>query len=629
MHYYLAALGLLSGVHGAAAFAPRLLKTSCHHGRPFPPTPVAPLPCGILAICDSSLPPADLRLKTLMLQRLVRHRGPDGSGIHVWQDASSDAPTDSPSKSTATSVAHERLAVVDPLSGNQPLYSHDRNLVCTVNGEIYNHEALRSELKDPRAFRTRSDCEIIVHLFNEVGTDAASKLDGDFAFVIVDERTGGVYAARDRIGVNSMYIGRGSDGSVWFSSEMKPLVVGDCVSIDQFPPGHFFFKKTREDSGAFTAYDTPEWIDTARARRALDLAVVRDTLTAAVSKRLMADVPYGVFLSGGLDSSLVASIIARVRRERFLARGDPNDLKPLKSFSIGLRDSPDLAAAREVAAFIGTEHYAFEFTVQEGIDAISDVIYHLETYDVTTIRAGTPMFLLARKVKAMGIKMVMSGEGADETFAGYLYFHKAPNGEALHEECVRKVRALHRFDCLRANKATMAHGLEVRVPFLDQDMVHESMMLCGEVKLRHSNASTQFIEKWALREAFNTPDNPYLPDDVLWRQKEQFSDGVGYGWIDGLKAHANETITDEAMANAALRFPHNTPTSKEGLYIRQLFHSHFPNNQYGNGVEYTVPGGASVACSTPKAVEWDAAWSDPKRQDQSGRFVETHVQALH
>jgi asparagine synthase (glutamine-hydrolysing) len=514
---------------------------------------------------------------------------------------------------------------VDPLSGNQPLYSHDRNLVCTVNGEIYNHEVLRDELQDTRAFRTRSDCEVIVHLFNEVGTEVAAKLDGDFAFVIVNEVTGSVYAARDRIGVNSMYVGRGSDGSVWFSSELKPLVVGDCVSIEQFPPGHYYCREARKDPGSFTRYDAPPWTDPAQANRRLNRTAVRRTLTSAVTKRLMADVPYGVFLSGGLDSSLVASIIARERRERFLARGDPDDLKPLKSFSIGLHDSPDLAAARDVAAFIGTEHYAFEFTVQEGIDAISDVIYHLETYDITTIRAGTPMFLLARKVKAMGIKMVFSGEGADEIFAGYLYFHKAPSGEALHEECVRKVHDLHRFDCLRANKATMAHGLEVRVPFLDKDMVDEGMMLSGDVKLRRANASTQFIEKWALREAFNTPDNPYLPDDVLWRQKEQFSDGVGYNWIDGLKAHADRAIGDAEMANAALRFPHNTPTTKEGLYIRQIFHHHFPNNQYGNGVEYTVPGGASVACSTATAIEWDAAWGEPGRQDQSGRFVESHL----
>jgi len=338
----------------------------------------------------------------------------------------------------------------------------------------------------------------------------------------------------------------------------------------------------------------------------------------------MADVPFGVLLSGGLDSSLVASVIARLRRQRFLKSGDPEDLKPLKSFSIGLEGSPDLAAAQQVSDFIGTEHYGFTFTVQEGIDAISDVIFHLETYDVTTIRAGTPMFLLARKIKAMGIKMVMSGEGADETLAGYLYFHKAPNGKELHEECVRKIGDLHLYDCLRANKATMAHGLEARVPFLDRDMLDATMELDGEFKLRKAGEETQFIEKWPLRAAFDTPDEPYLPKDVLWRQKEQFSDGVGYSWIDGLKEHAARMVSDSDMESAAVRFPYNTPTTKEGCYFRTIFHSHFPNNNYGNGIETTVPGGPSVACSTAKAIEWDASWSDPTRQDQSGRFVDTH-----
>ena len=392
--------------------------------------------CGILAVCDSKMSPDDLRLKTLTLQRLVRHRGPDGSGIHVIDG----------SNGRSTSVAHERLAIVDPLSGNQPLYSHDRNLVCTVNGEIYNHKELRAEMVDQREFRTASDCEVIVHLFNEVGKDVASRLDGDFAFVVVNQETGSVYAARDPVGVNSLYIGRGSDGSVWFSSEVKALVAGNCISIEIFPPGHYYCSDDDDKTGApggengFTRYYKPAWLNSANAQRPLDTASVQKTFVAAVEKRLMSDVPYGVFLSGGLDSSLVASIITRVRRKRFLERGSVDDLQPLKSFSIGLPGSPDLAAARKVADFIGTDHYGFEFTVQEGIDAVSDVIYHLETYDITTIRAGTPMFLLSRKVKAMGVKMVMSGEGADETLAGYLYFHKAPNGTELHDECVRKVR---------------------------------------------------------------------------------------------------------------------------------------------------------------------------------------------
>jgi asparagine synthase (glutamine-hydrolysing) len=322
-----------------------------------------------------------------------------------------------------------------------------------------------------------------------------------------------------------------------------------------------------------------------------------------------------------LDSSLVASVITRLRRERFLLRGDPSDLEPLKSFSIGLEGSPDLAAAKTVAEAIGTEHYGFEFTVEEGRDAVSDVIYHLETYDLTTIRAGTPMFLLARKIKAMGIKMVLSGEGADEEFGGYLYFHKAPDATEFHEELVRKIDDLHRYDCLRANKATMAHGLEARVPFLDKDFMDAVMFTDPENKMIKKGEETQHIEKWMLRKAFDDELNPYLPSEVLWRQKEQFSDGVGYSWIDGLKTHAAEVISDADLELAQVRFPHNPPMTKEAAYYRKIFHQHFPNNNYGNGIEKTVPGGPSIACSTAKAIEWDAAWKDAARQDNSGRMV--------
>lgn len=574
--------------------------------------------CGILTIYNSEKSPSDLRLETLKFQRLLRHRGPDGSGTHVITSVDG----------RSCSVAHERLAIVDPLSGNQPLFSHDRAKSLTVNGEIYNHKELRAWLKDQRPFQTDSDCEIIVHLFNEVGVEVASMLDGDFAFVILDEVTGEIYAARDHVGVNSLYIGKGSDGAVWFASEAKALVAGGCISIENFPPGHYWSSKENGSLGGFVRYYNPDWISAENAVTKLDLSAVRRQLVNAVEKRLMADVPYGVFLSGGLDSSLVASIMARVRRERFLIHGHTSDLQPVRSFSIGLEGSPDLAAAQKVADFIGTDHYGYTFTVQEGIDAVADVIYHLETYDVTTIRAGTPMFLLARKVKSMGIKMVMSGEGADETLAGYLYFHKAPNGTELHEECVRKVEALHTFDCLRANKATMAHGLEVRVPFLDKSVMDTVMSIDPEFKLRKAGAETQFLEKWLLRAAFDQPEAPWLPSEVLWRQKEQFSDGVGYSWIDGLKAHADEVISDQEMETAPIRFPHNTPTTKEGCFIRTIFHYFFPNNNYGNGVEKTVPGGPSVACSTAKAIEWDQSWSDPTRQDQSGRFVDTHDSAL-
>jgi asparagine synthase (glutamine-hydrolysing) len=573
--------------------------------------------CGILAIVNSRKSADALRLQTLTLQRLVRHRGPDGSGIHVVEKHDEKGPL-------CSSLAHERLAIVDPLSGNQPLYSHDRKRSLAVNGEIYNHKALRKTLKDQTPFRTESDCEVIVHLYDEIGVDVASKLDGDFAFVLLDEKTGEIYAARDPIGVNSLYMGTGLDGSKWFASEAKPLVAAGCIDVSTFPPGHYY---TSADGGKMVEYYKPDWRSVANAKEPLDLVKLRNTFIKAVDKRLMADVPFGVLLSGGLDSSLVASVIARIRRKKFLETGDPELLKPLKSFSIGLNGSPDLAAARKVADAIGTDHYGFTFTVQEGIDAVSDVIYHLETYDLTTIRAGTPMFLLARKIKAMGIKMVMSGEGADETLAGYLYFHKAPNGTELHEECVRKVADLHRYDCLRANKATMAHGLEARVPFLDNDMLDVTMRMNPDLKMRKKGAPTQFIEKWALRAAFDVEDDSYLPKEVLWRQKEQFSDGVGYSWIDGLKEHANKVISDADMATAALRFPYNTPRTKEGAYYRTIFHSHFPNNNYGLGIETTVPGGPSIACSTAKAIEWDAAWSDPSKQDNSGRMVDTHESA--
>jgi asparagine synthase (glutamine-hydrolysing) len=388
--------------------------------------------------------------------------------------------------------------------------------------------------------------------------------------------------------------------------------------------GHYYSSK----SDKLVEYYKPAWRNVAAAKQPLDLAHIRHTFVRAVEKRLMADVPFGVLLSGGLDSSLVASVIARLRRKRFLQSGDPADLQPLKSFSIGLDGSPDLVAAQKVADAIGTEHYGFTFSVQEGIDAVSDVIYHLETYDITTIRAGTPMFLLARKIKAMGVKMVMSGEGADETLAGYLYFHKAPNGTELHEELVRKVGDLHRYDCLRANKATMAVGLEARVPFLDKDMLDATMLTDPDAKMIRKGEETQFLEKWMLREAFNDPDEPYLPESVLFRQKEQFSDGVGYSWIDGIKAHAEKVITDGDMKTAAARFPYNTPMTKEGCYYRTIFHSHFPNNDYGNGIEVTVPGGPSIACSTAKAIEWDAAWADAAKQDNSGRMVDVHDDAV-
>jgi len=577
--------------------------------------------CGILAISGAKKDKETLKLETLTLQRLIRHRGPDGSGIHVMEN------TDG----TTSAIAHERLAIMDPLSGNQPLYSQDRKLSLAVNGEIYNYKELRAKVGDESRFRTNSDCEPIVHLYEQFGVDVASALDGDFAFAIMNEETGELYAARDPVGVNSLYWGSGLDGSTWFASEAKPLVQAGCIDVEMFPPGHYYSSSCSDArkpgrSGALVRYYNPTWRDHVPSAP-YDLEKLRNTFINAVSKRMMADVPYGVLLSGGLDSSLCASVIARLKRQRFLMQGNTVDLQPVKSFSIGLEGSPDLAAAKTVAEFIGTEHYGFTFTVDEGINAISDVIYHLETYDVTTIRAGTPMFLLARKIKAMGVKMVMSGEGADETLAGYLYFHKAPNGTELHEECVRKVYDLCKYDCLRANKASMAHGLEIRVPFLDKDMLDATMEIAGEHKMITKGQPTQYLEKWLMRAAFDVPEEPFLPDDVLWRQKEQFSDGVGYSWIDGLKAHADRVVSDLDLQTAGSRFPYNTPSTKEALYFRTIFHSHFPNNCYGNGIETTIPGGPSVACSTAKAIEWDAAFSNPANQDQSGRMVDVHDDA--
>jgi len=533
---------------------------------------------------------------------------------------------------THSAIAHERLAIMDPLSGTQPLFSKDGKVCRAVNGVIYNYKELRARVNDESKFRTFSDCEPIVHLYEQVGEEVASLLDGDFALVIMNEDTGELYAARDPVGVNSLYWGTGLDGATWFASEAKPLVTAGCLDVEMFPPGHYYTTTGSQArlagrNGRLVKYYNPEWADVAHATKPIDLPLLQETFMNAVSKRMMADVPYGVLLSGGLDSSLCASVIARLKRKRFLISGNPEDLQPVKSFSIGLDGSPDLIAARKVADFIGTEHYGFTFTVQEGIDAISDVIYHLETYDVTTIRAGTPMFLLARKIKAMGIKMVMSGEGADETLAGYLYFHKAPDGTELHEECVRKVGDLCKYDCLRANKATMAHGLEIRVPFLDKDMLDVTMETAGEHKMVHKGAATQQLEKWLLRAAFDTKDQPFLPSEVLWRQKEQFSDGVGYSWIDGLKAHAEKVVSDVELSTAATRFPYNTPRTKESLYFRTIFHSHFPNNIYGNGIDKTIPGGPSVACSTAKAIEWDASFQNVNNQDQSGRMVDVHDEA--
>ncbi|KAD4981901.1 hypothetical protein E3N88_18572 [Mikania micrantha] len=544
--------------------------------------------CGILAVLGCSDDSQAKRVRVLELSRRhVHHRGPDWSGLYQHGD---------------NFLSHQRLAVIDPASGDQPLYNEDKTVVVTVNGEIYNHEELRKNLVGHK-FRTGSDCDVIAHLYEEHGENFIDMLDGMFSFVLLDTRNNTYIAARDAIGITSLYIGWGLDGSVWISSEMKGLN-DDCEHFEAFPPGHLYSSKT----GGFKRWYNPPWFSETIPSTPYDPLVLRRTFENAVIKRLMTDVPFGVLLSGGLDSSLVASITARHLAGTKAARQWGAQLH---SFCVGLEGSPDLKAAREVADYLGTVHHEFHFTVQDGIDAIEDVIYHVETYDVTTIRASTPMFLMSRKIKSLGVKMVISGEGSDEIFGGYLYFHKAPNKEEFHQETCRKIKALHQYDCLRANKSTSAWGLEARVPFLDKEFINVAMSIDPEEKM--INMDQKRIEKWILRRAFDDEEQPYLPKHILYRQKEQFSDGVGYSWIDGLKAHAEQHVTNKMMLHAERIFPHNTPVTKEAYYYRMIFERFFPQNS----AKLTVPGGASIACSTAKAIEWDASWSN--NLDPSGR----------
>ncbi|XP_023513031.1 asparagine synthetase [glutamine-hydrolyzing] 1-like [Cucurbita pepo subsp. pepo] len=552
--------------------------------------------CGILAVLGCADDSLAKRVRVLELSRRLKHRGPDWSGLYQHGDCY---------------LTHQRLAIIDPASGDQPLYNEDKSVVVTVNGEIYNHEELRKKLRNHK-FRTGSDCDVISHLYEEYGENFVDMLDGMFSFVLLDTRDNSFIAARDAIGITSLYIGWGLDGSVWISSELKGLN-DDCEHFETFPPGHLYSSK----QGGFKRWYNPTWFSEGIPSTPYDPLVLRRALENAVIKRLMTDVPFGVLLSGGLDSSLVASITARHLAGTRAAKQWGTKLH---SFCVGLEGSPDLKAAREVADFLGTVHHEFHFTVQDGIDAIEDVIYHIETYDVTTIRASTPMFLMARKIKSLGVKMVISGEGADEIFGGYLYFHKAPNKEEFHRESCRKIKELHLYDCLRANKATSAWGLEVRVPFLDKEFINVAMAIDPEWKMVKREQGR--IEKWVLRKAFDDQQQPYLPKSVLYRQKEQFSDGVGYSWIDGLKSHAAQHVTDKMMQNAEHIFPQNTPTSKEAYYYRTIFERFFPQNS----ARLTVPGGPSIACSTAKAVEWDVAWS--KNLDPSGRAaLGVHVSA--
>ncbi len=566
--------------------------------------------CSILGIFG--LQPGDdahaLRRSALERSQRQRHRGPDWSGIHQDDGAI---------------LVHERLAIVDPSGGSQPLCSADGELVLAVNGEIYNHRELEQALSQPYAFRTASDCEVINALYRDGGEAGAwlDQLNGIFAFALWDRARQRVLIARDPIGVCPLYWGHDSEGRLWVASEMKALA-DICADVAQFPPGHYYEGALEQpaapgESGPGPAlrryYDRP-WRDYG-ATRGVEVAKqeLREAFERAVHRQLMSDVPYGVLLSGGLDSSLVAAVAARYARRRIEEDDRAEAWWPrLHSFAIGLEGSPDLAAARVAAEALGTVHHGFTYTFEEGLDALPEVIRHVESYDVTTIRASTPMFLLARRIRAMGVKMVLSGEGSDEIFGGYLYFHKAPGAREFHEETVRKLDALHAYDCQRANKSMMAWGVEARVPFLDVEFLDVAMRMDAKAKMaRPRPGGTQRVEKAILREAFEG----YLPDSILWRQKEQYSDGVGYGWIDGLRAHAQAQVSDRVFAAAASRFPVNPPASKEAYLYRHVFEQFFP----GVACAKTVPGGKSIACSTPAALAWDAAFA--AMADPSGRAV--------
>lgn len=545
--------------------------------------------CSILAILDLKSEPAGLRARALRLSKLQRHRGPDWSGIYSTDRAI---------------LAHERLSIVDVLHGAQPLTNVEGTHVLAVNGEIYNHRELRSRLGRPFEFRTESDCEIILALYREHGAGFLDLLNGIFAFVLYDAERDRYLIGRDHLGVVPLYTGYDEHGNLHVASEMKALTPV-CRSVAEFPPGHLLDSEAGEPRRHYRR----AWRDFGNVAGATGGAdEVRAALEQAVQRQLMSDVPYGVLLSGGLDSSIIAATTKRFVARRVEDGGRSEAWWPqLHTFAIGLEGSPDLAAAQAVADHIGSVHHGLHFTVQEGIDALRDVIYHLETYDVTTIRAATPMYLMARRIRAMGIKMVLSGEGADEVFGGYLYFHRAPHAEAFHEETVRKLDRLHLFDCLRANKAMAAWGVEARVPFLDKEFLDVAMSLDPALKM----AGPGRIEKQLLREAFQDA----LPDAVVWRQKEQFSDGVGYGWIDSLKAHAESHVDHRDFENARFRFPHNTPVTREAYYYRAIFAEHFPLETCA----LCVPGGRSVACSTPEALAWDASLAAVV--DPSGRAV--------
>jgi len=549
--------------------------------------------CSILGILDIKTDAQALRKQAIKLSRNQRHRGPDWSGTYSSDNAI---------------LVHERLSIVDVDSGAQPLYSPNRKNILAVNGEIYNHKELESELTREFTFQTHSDCEVILALYNE-RTDEhdatfLNRIKGMFAFILYDETNDSYLIARDPIGIIPLYTGYDAEGNFYVASEMKALTPV-CDSVQIFPPGHYLSSA----DGEIKQYYKRPWRDYDAVKSApADPQTIRDSLTASVKRHLMSDVPYGVLLSGGLDSSIVAAVAKQFVEKRIEDDERSEAWWPtLHTFAVGLEGSPDLAAAQKVADHIGSIHHNLTYTIQDGLDALHDVIYHLETYDVTTIRASTPMYLMARKIRAMGIKMVLSGEGADELFGGYLYFHKAPNAREFHEETVRKLDKLHWYDCLRANKSMSAWGVEARVPFLDRDFIDTAMSINPDAKMITSGR----MEKHILREAFSD----LLPEEIAWRQKEQFSDGVGYGWIDSLKDTAEQHVSDKQMKNAQYRFPVNTPMTKEAYYYRDIFVQHFPSQSAAD----TVPGGKSVACSTAEAMAWDEAFENCI--DPSGRAV--------
>jgi asparagine synthase (glutamine-hydrolysing) len=550
--------------------------------------------CGIIGVFDLKVNHAELKASVLKMSKKVRHRGPDWSGIFYCEKAI---------------LAHERLSIVDPQSGRQPLYSRDGNLILAVNGEIYNHQEIRKRYESTYEFQTHSDCEVILPLYRDKGPSFLEEMNGIFAFALYDRENDSYFIARDHIGIIPLYMGWDQFGNFYVASELKALE-GVCKKIEEFLPGHYLYSR----DGVMKKWYTRDWMDySAVENNTTSIDDLRSALEASVHRQLMSDVPYGVLLSGGLDSSVVSAVAKKFAPKR-IESGDKAEAwwPQLHSFAVGLVGSPDLAAARKVADHIGTVHHEINFTVEEGLDAIRDVIYHIETYDVTTVRASTPMYLLSRVIKSMGVKMVLSGEGADEIFGGYLYFHKAPNPKALHEETVRKLSKLHLYDCLRANKSLAAWGVEGRVPFLDKEFMDVAMRLNPRDKM----ISKDRIEKWVLRKAFED----YLPPSVAWRQKEQFSDGVGYNWIDTLKSITSQEVTDEQLANAKYRFPINPPMSKEEYFYRSIFSEHFPSDSAAS----CVPSVPSVACSTAEALAWDETFKN--MIDPSGRAVKNvHV----